>query len=90
MKYVAIHKTKKDAPSNSPVIKKLPDHYPMQCEEFSTPIEARAKYPDAIILTEEAYRGYQAAFQVMYDAALAEHTKPTIWKKLNPFKKRNP
>lgn len=91
MKYVAIHKTKKDLPTSNPVLKRLPDHYPLQCEQnFETPEAARAKYPAAIILTEEAYRGYQSAFQVMYDAALAEHNKPTIWKKLNPFKKRTP
>lgn len=89
--FIAIHKTKKHVAVTDPIIKRLPDHYPMQCEaNFETAEAARAKYPDAIVLTEEGYQGYQIAFQVMYEAALAEHNKPTIWKKLNPFKKRNP
>ena len=90
MKFIAIHKTKKHMPSKHPVISKLPDNFPIQCEEnFETPQAALEKYPEAIVMSHEAYAGYKLAFQHMYDEALAKHLKPTFWKKLNPFKKRN-
>lgn len=86
MSFVAITKHIKDVQTVDAVSKQLPDKYPVQCEEFETLEAAQAKYPNAEIMSAEAYSGYKAAFQHVFDQVT--QPKPSIWSKLNPFKAR--
>lgn len=81
MSYVAIYKTNKDIEKKDKIQKLLPDDYPAMCEEFMHESEARRKYPQATIMTSQAYNEYMNLMSQLYDTAKADAEKPwwKIW-----------
>jgi hypothetical protein len=86
MKYVAIVTTYKDIPASERTEDQLafPDYKPAYCEEFESEAAARAKYPESLVLSAEAYAGYALAVDTMLAAGETE-AAASLWRKLWPF-----
>lgn len=84
-RFIAIVKTAAD---NQDVDRlNLPAAYPIQCIEFQAESqqEAESRYPDAKVLSTEAYGGYKEAMDVFYNEAVEAAKQSGLWARLWPF-----